>query len=199
MIQDLVSHPERYIDNENENMRRNGERVWVAWTNRAIYDHEDRLSEILCIGIDRTEQKRTAEELREAKIAAEAANQAKSAFLANMSHELRTPLNSILGYTELILDKIYGEIPEKIQDVLARLEKNGRHLLSLINDVLDLSKIEAKQLPLSINDYSMKEVVHTVMAGVESLAAEKSLAIKTKVSPHLPTAKVMNSGLSKSI
>jgi PAS domain S-box-containing protein len=188
MIQDLVSHPERYIDNENENMRRNGERVWVAWTNRAIYDHEDRLSEILCIGMDRTEQKRTAEELREAKIAAEAANQAKSAFLANMSHELRTPLNSILGYTELILDKIYGEIPEKIQDVLARLEKNGRHLLSLINDVLDLSKIEAKQLPLSINDYSMKEVVHTVMAGVESLAAEKNLEIKTKVSPHLPTA-----------
>jgi PAS domain S-box-containing protein len=188
MIQDLVSHPERYIDNENENMRRNGERVWVAWTNRAIYDHEDRLSDILCIGIDRTEQKRTAEELREAKIAAEAANQAKSAFLANMSHELRTPLNAILGYTELISDKIYGEIPEKIQDVLARLEKNGRHLLSLINDVLDLSKIEAKQLPLSINDYSMKEVVHTVMAGVESLAAEKNLEIKTKVSPHLPTA-----------
>jgi len=80
MIQDLVSHPERYIDNENENMRRSGERVWVAWTNRAIYDHEDRLSEILCIGIDRTEQKRTAEELQEAKIEAEAANQAKSAF-----------------------------------------------------------------------------------------------------------------------
>jgi PAS domain S-box-containing protein len=189
MIQDLVSHPERYIDNENENMRRNGERVWVAWTNRAIYDHEDRLPEILCIGFDRTEQKKTAEELREAKIAAEAANQAKSAFLANMSHELRTPLNSILGYTELILDKIYGEIPVKIQDVLARLEKNGRHLLSLINDVLDLSKIEAKQLPLSINDYSMKEVVHAVMTGVESLVAEKGLAIKATVPPNLPKGK----------
>ena len=189
MIKDLVSHPERFIDNENENMRRSGERVWVAWTNRAIYDHEDRLSEILAIGIDRTEQKKTAEELREAKLVAEAANQAKSAFLANMSHELRTPLNAILGYTELILDKIYGEIPQKIQVVLARLEKNGRHLLSLINDVLDLSKIEAKQLPLSINDYSMKEVVHTVVAGVEALAAEKNLAIKTKLSPHLPTAK----------
>jgi PAS domain S-box-containing protein len=189
MIQDLISHPERYIDNENENMRRNGERVWVAWTNRAIYDHEDRLPEILCIGFDRTEQKKTAEELREAKIAAEAANQAKSAFLANMSHELRTPLNSILGYTELILDKIYGEIPVKIQDVLARLEKNGRHLLSLINDVLDLSKIEAKQLPLSINDYSMKEVVHAVMTGVESLVAEKGLAIKATVPPNLPKGK----------
>jgi PAS domain S-box-containing protein len=61
MIQDLVKHPERYTDNENENIRRNGELVWVAWTNRAIYDDENRLSEILCIGIDRTEQKRAEE------------------------------------------------------------------------------------------------------------------------------------------
>jgi len=188
MIQDLVSHPERYIDNENENMRRNGERVWVAWTNRAIYDRNGHLSEVLCIGIDRTEQKRTAEELREAKIAAEAANKAKSAFLANMSHELRTPLNAILGYTELILDNIYGEISDKIQDVMSRLEKNGRHLLRLINDVLDLSKIEAQRLPLSINEYSMKEAVHSAVAGVASLAADKNLALKTSVSPNLPTA-----------
>ncbi|MGD9175728.1 MAG: histidine kinase dimerization/phospho-acceptor domain-containing protein, partial [Desulfobacterales bacterium] len=65
----------------------------------------------------------------------ESANQHKSEFLANMSHELRTPLNAILGYTELILDNIYGAVPEKIQEVLERLEKNGRHLLNLINDV----------------------------------------------------------------
>jgi signal transduction histidine kinase len=71
----------------------------------------------------------------------EIANKHKSEFLANMSHELRTPLNAILGYTELILDNIYGNVPEKIQEVLKRLEKSGRHLLSLINDVLDLSKI----------------------------------------------------------
>ena len=70
------------------------------------------------------------------------ASQHKSQFLASMSHELRTPLNAILGYTELIADGIYGDPPEKMQAVLKRVESNGRHLLGLINAVLDLSKIE---------------------------------------------------------
>ena len=109
----------------------------------------------------------------------------KSEFLANMSHELRTPLNAILGYTELILDNIYGDLPEKIQAVLERLQKNGRHLLSLINDILDLSKIEAGQLTLCLSDYSMQEVVHAVFTTVESLAAEKNLELKVSVSPDV--------------
>ncbi len=113
----------------------------------------------------------------------EIASKHKSEFLANMSHELRTPLNAILGYTELILDKIYGDVPEKIQDVLERLHKNGRHLLGLINDVLDLSKIEAGQLTLSLNEYSMKDVAQTVFTSVESLAAEKNLTLKITVPP----------------
>jgi GAF domain-containing protein len=92
----------------------------------------------------------------------EIASQHKSQFLANMSHELRTPLNAILGYTELILDNIYGETPEKMREVLERLQLNGKHLLGLINDVLDLSKIEAGQLTLSLADYSLKDVVYTV-------------------------------------
>jgi len=119
----------------------------------------------------------------------EIASKHKSDFLANMSHELRTPLNAILGYTELIIDKIYGEVPENIQEVLERVEKNGRHLLGLINDVLDLSKIEAGQLVLSLDDYSMKEVVHTVFTSVESLAAEKNLELKVSVSPEVAHGK----------
>ena len=102
------------------------------------------------------------------------ASQHKSQFLANMSHELRTPLNAILGYTELLLDNVYGETPEKMQDVLQRIESNGRHLLGLINDVLDLSKIEAGQLILALGDYSLKNVVHTVFSAVEPLAREKA-------------------------
>ncbi len=128
-------------------------------------------------------------ELEEANLELEAASRHKSEFLANMSHELRTPLNAILGYTELILDKIYGDLPEKIQDVLKRLEQNGRHLLGLINDVLDLSKVEAGQLTLSLNDYSMKDVVQTVFTAVESLAAEKNLELKVRVSPDLTPGK----------
>src|SRR5262249_183963 len=117
----------------------------------------------------------------------EVASKHKSQFLANMSHELRTPLNAILGYSELILDNIYGDMPEKARAVLERLQANGRHLLGLINDVLDLSKIEAGQLTLSLEDYSMKDVVHEVVSAVEPLAAEKRLAFKAEVAPNLPT------------
>jgi signal transduction histidine kinase len=119
----------------------------------------------------------------------EIANKHKSEFLANMSHELRTPLNAILGYTELILDHIYGDVPGKIEGVLQRLEKNGRYLLSLINDVLDLSKIEAGRLTLALKDYSMPAVIQTVFTSVEALAAEKSLELKLAVSNDLPTGK----------
>ena len=116
----------------------------------------------------------------------EIASKHKSQFLANMSHELRTPLNAILGYTKLVLNNIYGEAPEKIREVLARVEQSGRHLLGLINDVLDLSKIEAGQLTLSLTDYSMKEVVQTVFTAMESLAAEKKLALKVTLPVELP-------------
>src|SRR6266516_4011740 len=116
----------------------------------------------------------------------EIASKHKSQFLANMSHELRTPLNAILGYTELILDSIYGDVPEKAHAVLERVQVNGRHLLGLINDVLDLSKIEAGQLTLSLNDYSLGDVVNGVVAAVEPLAAGKRLAFRAEVAPDLP-------------
>jgi signal transduction histidine kinase len=114
------------------------------------------------------------------------ASQHKSQFLANMSHELRTPLNAILGYTELILDNVYGDTPEKMHSVLQRIERNGRHLLGLINDVLDLSKIEAGQLTLSLSDYSLKNVIQSVFSAVEPLASEKQIALKIDVVPELP-------------
>jgi GAF domain-containing protein/anti-sigma regulatory factor (Ser/Thr protein kinase) len=117
----------------------------------------------------------------------EIASKHKSQFLANMSHELRTPLNAILGYAELMLDSIYGEPSEKMRTVLERLQANGKHLLGLINDVLDLSKIEAGQLTLSLDDYSLSDVVHGVVSAVEPLAAEKRLAFKAEVAPGLPT------------
>ena len=125
-------------------------------------------------------------ELEEKRIELETASRHKSQFLANMSHELRTPLNAILGYTELILDNIYGDVSKKVRDVLTRLDKSGRHLLDLINDVLDLSKIEAGQLLLSLSEYSMQDIVQTVFTGVESLAAEKKLSLKATAAQDLP-------------
>ena len=114
------------------------------------------------------------------------ASQHKSQFLANMSHELRTPLNAILGYNELIVDGIYGAPPEKMQAVLKRVESNGRHLLGLINAVLDLSKIEAGQFTLDLADYSLQNVAQTVYNAVEPLALDKKLVFKAEVQSDLP-------------
>ena len=117
------------------------------------------------------------------------ASRHKSQFLANMSHELRTPLNAILGFGELMLDGVYGEVPDKMRGPLERVQSNGRHLLGLINDVLDLSKIEAGQFDLSLGDYSVDELVRGVYGAVEPLAAEKKLSLSTRVPAGLPTAR----------
>jgi len=116
----------------------------------------------------------------------EQASQHKSQFLANMSHELRTPLNAILGYTELMADGAYGEPSEKMMGILKRLEANGRHLLGLINDVLDLSKIEAGQLELELSDYSVQDIAQTVRSTLEPLAADKKLAFRVEMPSELP-------------
>jgi signal transduction histidine kinase len=117
------------------------------------------------------------------------ASRHKSQFLANMSHELRTPLNAILGFGELMLDGVYGEVPDKMRGPLERMQSNGKHLLGLINDILDLSKIEAGQFNLSLGDYSVDELVRGVYGAVESLAAEKKLSLSTCVPPGLPPAR----------
>src|ERR1700736_4677558 len=128
-------------------------------------------------------------ELEEKSRQLEEASQHKSQFLANMSHELRTPLNAILGYTELVVDNVYGETPEKMRTVLQRIESNGKHLLGLINDVLDLSKIEAGELNLSLADYSLKNVVQTVFSLGEPLATEKKVALNVELAPDLPAGR----------
>ncbi|MFL5126158.1 MAG: sensor histidine kinase, partial [Microvirga sp.] len=127
-----------------------------------------------------------AENTRRALHAAEAANEAKRQFLANMSHELRTPMNAVLGFTEMMSDGLYGQLPDKALKALERVQANGRHLLGLINDVLDLSKIEAGQLTLALDDYSIGQVVQTVLSGTESLAKAKGLALTARVQEGLP-------------
>ncbi len=119
----------------------------------------------------------------------EIASRHKSQFLANMSHELRTPLNAILGYTELIQDGIYGTVPLKVTEVLERVQANGHHLLGLINDVLDLSKIEAGQLKLNVDDYALASVIQVVTAAAGPLAAEKRLEFRLDVPTDLPAGR----------
>jgi signal transduction histidine kinase len=129
---------------------------------------------------------RLFDEIQEKSRQLEEASQHKSQFLANMSHELRTPLNAILGYTELMADGAYGEPSEKMLGILKRLEANGKHLLGLINDVLDLSKIEAGQLVLELSEYCVQDIAQTVRSTLEPLAADKKLAFKLELAPELP-------------
>jgi signal transduction histidine kinase len=114
------------------------------------------------------------------------ASEHKSQFFANMSHELRTPLNAVLGYTELLADGLYGEIPDRAKQVLERVQVNGAHLLGLINDVLDLSKMEAGELALNCEDYSLRSIIDIVVASTGSLAQAKHLALMAHVPDDLP-------------
>src|SRR5262249_417088 len=116
----------------------------------------------------------------------EIASQHKSQFVANMSHELRTPLAAILGYAELMQEGFYGNQSEKSMDALTRIRSNGKHLLGLINTVLDIAKIESGQFTLNMTEYAIESVVETVRVATESLAQNKKLALKTEVVKSLP-------------
>ncbi len=118
----------------------------------------------------------------------EEASQHKSQFLASMSHELRTPLNAILGFNEMILGQVYGEVPADMQEPLKDIQTSGKHLLRLINNVLDLAKIEAGRMELSLQDYSVHDTVESVRATLRPLAAEKGLEFLVDIPNDLPLA-----------
>ena len=133
-------------------------------------------------------QEEAAAALRQLNAQLAQASRAKSEFLANMSHELRTPMNAILGFTEMVRDGLYGEVPDALKEPLDDIQTNGRHLLGLINDVLDLSKIEAGRMDLALGDYSVGDVVESVRVSLRSLAAERGLGFSVQVPPDLPIA-----------
>jgi signal transduction histidine kinase len=118
----------------------------------------------------------------------EIASRHKSEFLASMSHELRTPLNAILGFNEMILGQVYGEVPAALQEPLGDIQSSGKHLLRLINNVLDLSKIEAGRMELALVDYSVQDAVESVRASLRSLAEDKGLEFVVAVPDDVPSA-----------
>jgi signal transduction histidine kinase len=132
------------------------------------------------------EQRRAAAELGRLNEQLAQTSKAKSEFLANMSHELRTPMNAILGFAEMLLDGLYGDVPDSLKEPLTDIQVNGRHLLRLINDVLDLSKIEAGRMDLALGEYSVREIIDIVYVSLRSLAAEKGLQFTTSIPEHLP-------------
>jgi len=203
LIDRISADPAAFEQNVNENIRRNGERVWIAWTNKVYFDDQGRVEGILSIGSDITERKRADEELRRlnaeleqrviertadlvaAKERAESADRLKSAFLASMSHEVRTPLNSIIGFTGIIMQGLPGPLNAEQSKQLGMVQGSARHLLALINDILDLSKIEAGQLEIEARPFDVRESVERVEKLVAPLVEKKKLTLTSAVSPEV--------------
>ena len=189
MIDDMARNPERYINNENENKVRGGRRVWIAWTNKAILDKDGRVREILCIGNEITKLKEAEEATLKAKEAAESANRAKSSFLANMSHELRTPLNAIMGFSEIMKDGIAGALTDKQAEYAGIILESGRHLLSLINDILDLSKVEAGKMELELGEFDLKELLKKSLVFIKEKAYTHGIGLSADIQDGIGTVK----------
>jgi signal transduction histidine kinase len=124
-------------------------------------------------------------EIQEKSAQLEVANKHKSDFLANMSHELRTPLNAIIGFSEVLMDKMFGELNAKQADYLKDIHESGKHLLSLINDILDLSKIEAGRMDLEISSFDLPTALANAMTLVRERAQRHGIELSLKVDKRL--------------
>lgn len=157
MIDDLVCQPGKYVSNENENMTRSGERVWISWTNKSLENQQGRAKEILCIGNDISKIKKAEELLKEM-------DQRKSAFVANVSHEFKNPLGNMSLSLEYILSGLAGEVSEKQAVKLKIVQKNIQRLVRLVTDLLDISKIEAGKMKLKKEEVSIADLASEVIA-----------------------------------
>ncbi|MEA5448530.1 PAS domain S-box protein [Leptolyngbya sp. CCNP1308] len=175
------------------NYRKNGEPFWNHLSISPIYNPEGQLTHFVGIQTDISDRKRAEtqlhqhmHDLEEARHAAEAANQAKDEFLANMSHELRTPLNAILGMTEGLQEQVFGTINERQLKALTIVETSASHLLALINDILDMAKIESGQITLHLTPTAIAPLCHASLTFVQQQAYKKRIQLTDCVPADLP-------------
>jgi signal transduction histidine kinase len=174
-----------------------GELVWVV---TILHDLTEALEKELLYErlkqasaeLERKVQEATAELaqqnelLRRQHIELEQASALKSQFLANISHEFRTPLNAILGYTHMLLQGVTGSVTDPQRKSLTRIDSNSRHLLALINDILDITRIEAGRMPLNVTRFRLTDLIDEVMSELEPIIRRSNLAVATKARPTLP-------------
>ena len=163
-------------EGEFQNSKKNGELFWEAATISPVTDQNGVITHYLAIRKDITEQKRLTQELIEAKEHAEESDRLKSAFLANMSHEIRTPMNGILGFTELLLEP--DLTTEEIKNYIGIINKSGQRLLNTVNDLVEISKIEAGMVSLNQSAVNLNALISDVVQFIKPQSVEKGLELR---------------------
>ena len=169
---------------ETSRLKKDGTIINISVTVSPIIDQSGKLVAISCIGGDITEKK-IAEKLLQEKQMAEVANLTKSEFLANISHELRTPLNSIIGFSDMLYEQMYGELNKKQLRSVGNISKSGKHLLNLINNILDISKIEAGKMELGYKNFELASKLKMIRNFLLPIADQKNIKIEIDVDSKL--------------
>jgi len=186
-------------DDERWYLRQDGSRFFASVLVTPVRDEDGTLLGYTKVARDITESKRAEAELLAAKEAAEVANRAKSAFLTNMSHELRTPLNAIIGYGEMLEEEAREQgLAEFVPD-LTRIHTSGKHLLALINDLLDLSKIEAGRMDLYLETFDLAALIRNTLATIEPIAERNGNALRAEIPDDLGSMHADQTKVSQSL
>jgi PAS domain S-box-containing protein len=180
----VASERGRY-EEEGWRIRKDGSRFWAHVVITALRDGTGRLRGFAKVTRDITEHKHTQDLIMHAKEEAERASKFKDQFLSTMSHELRTPLNAVLGFSDLLADERYGPLNDRQQRYIGHIHTGGKHLLKLISDILDLSKIEAGRMELTPEDVAVASAFTEVISALYPLAEKKSQALLQQVEPNL--------------
>ena len=170
---------------EHRHQGADGNPVYVEVHGFPIFDQAGHVVQMIEYALDVTDRKLMEEHLLEAKQEAETANRAKSNFLANMSHELRTPLNSIIGFAQVLERQIGKKLDERQMSHFRQIVNGGEHLLEMVNDILDLSKIEAGKIELEFKPFDLEKMLQRAPDFVRSMANHKNLRIKEDIEPSL--------------
>ncbi len=185
-LRERVLQGKSFTGFETRRVRKDNSPIDVSLSTAPLHDGRGHIVGVIGVYQDISERRLIAEQ-RQAREAADAANLAKSNFLANMSHELRTPLNAIIGFSELLEDRTFGELNDRQQRYVTNVLSGGRHLLQLVNDILDLAKIEAGRLLLEPEPIDLGLLLQDMQRGLEPLAAAKHQTLTVELGENVPT------------